>query len=93
MKTTRSWSTAIGVVIAAVAVAVAGAGDASATEDEFIYDLNNSGIVGPRNLLLELGGLDCGATAGEAVTAINSKSQLGVDRSQFVYDSAVNYLC
>lgn len=92
MRTTQSWI-AVVCVGAAAGLALVGAGTAGATEDEFIYALNNSGIVGPRPELVELGLKACGTDRGEAVSAINSQSGLDDARSGFIYDSAVNYLC
>jgi hypothetical protein len=74
------------------------AGAASAAADgpgDYIYDLNNHGIGGSRQNLLQLGqNVACKQSPESvAVDAIVKGSTLSPDDAKFLYDSAKTFLC
>jgi hypothetical protein len=94
MNSTRAWSQIAGVIIAALSFALAGAGTAGATVDDFIYDLDTVGIIGPRQDLVNLGQIACsGASQEYSVRQIADASMLGLDRATYIYESARTFLC
>lgn len=94
MNTTRLWSTVVAAAAAAWLMAVAAAGIADATVDDYINDLERSGIVGPREQLVQVGREACAQVPrATAVDTIAQKSRLSADRASFIYDSAKQFLC
>ena len=79
---------------------LAGAGPAHASADDFLYDVRNNGrISGPNDQLLSLGALVCdyrqqGISPNDTIMAIYDKSSLSsVSDAQFIYESALIYMC
>src|SRR2546430_2193562 len=82
---------------------LAGAGVASASEDDYINDLDRSHIVGPRAQLLQLGYQACAdknqRTRTDSIQNIVKQSKQdgnkGLDEQQadFLYGSAMRNLC
>jgi hypothetical protein len=80
-----------------IAVALAGAGLASADEDAYIKDLQNSGIDGPRAGLLSMGYQVCsdkssGRKQDDTIANLTTPN-LNKTRAEFLYTSALNNLC
>jgi hypothetical protein len=87
-----------GVILALGFGAVAGTGVASATPEDYLYDINNNGIGGPNGTLLSLGYGACtnsqsGVPSAQSIAAISNSTQLGASDAQFLYDSALMFLC
>ena len=87
-----------GVTLGLGIASIAGAASAAADpQGDYIYDLNNHGIGGSRQNLLDLGqNVACKQPQKEAgVNAIvtSSKATLGADDAAFLYDSARIFLC
>jgi len=87
-----------GINLALGMASVAGAASASADpQGDYIYDLNNHGIGGSRQKLLDLGeNVACKQQPENvAVDAIvqSSNSKLGRDDATFLYESAKTFLC
>jgi Protein of unknown function (DUF732) len=96
MNSTQSWSVIASVMVSAFGVAVAAAGVAGATEgeDNFIANLDSSGIIGPRQDLLNLGYQACSPVPQEvSVNAIVASSGLTPDGATFIYQSGKTFLC
>lgn len=92
--------TAIAAGLCAGAISIASAGAASATEDDYLYDLQTNGhIAGPTQELLDLGHQACteheqGISAEASIDAIYHATNLSSRRdAQFLYESALIYLC
>jgi hypothetical protein len=88
------------VALTLASVSLAGAGVASAGPADFLYDVRNNGrIAGPDAQLLALGNHACTATrqgvsAAQTVNTIYSSTQLNSwADAQFIYDSALLFLC
>lgn len=89
---------AIALTLAGVSLAGAGAGSADSTD--FLYDVRNNGrIAGPDAQLLALGSQACvasgqGVAAAQTVNAIYTGTKLRSPAdAQFIYDSALMFLC
>jgi len=97
MNTRRKIASAVaGLILALGMASVASAASASAdAQGDYIYDLNNHGIGGSRQNLLELGqNVACKQPqANGAVDAIVQKSNLSRDDATFLYESAKTFLC
>jgi hypothetical protein len=81
-------------------VSLAGAGVGSADPSDFLYDVRTNGrIAGPDGELLALGNQVCaasgqGVSPAETVNAIYTSTQLNSrSDAQFIYDSAMLFLC
>ena len=78
---------------------LAGAGVASASgEDDYINDLDNSHIDGPRATLLQVGYQACLdrlklVSRPDAIQAIQNSTNLNHDQADFLYTSALRNLC
>ncbi len=93
----------IGAAVVALTLAgasLASAGVASAGPTDFLYDVHNNGrIAGPDGQLLALGNHACTATrqgvsAAQTVNTIYTNTQLNSwADAQFIYDSALLFLC
>jgi hypothetical protein len=86
-----------GAVVSLAVGVLAGAGVASASEDDYIHDLNSSGIDGSRADRLSMGYTACseknqGTSRDESIKHIVSTG-LTEDKADFVYDSALKNLC
>jgi hypothetical protein len=73
-------------------------GVASATESDYLYDVNNGGIGGPKATLLSLGYQACtdhskAEPSSRSVERILESTQLSQRDAQFLYDSALMFLC
>ncbi|MET0698458.1 MAG: DUF732 domain-containing protein [Mycobacterium sp.] len=91
-------ATVAGAVVAFGIATTTGAGIASATPDDYLYDVNNNGIGGPRADLLRLGYNACSESrnavpSGQSVAAISGATRLTPSEAQFVYESALMFLC
>lgn len=81
-------------------ISLAAPGVAMASEQDFLYDLQNNGnITGPTSVLLDLGHRACtehqqGVPAQQSIDNIYGATQLGSrSDAQFMYESALIYLC
>ncbi len=93
----------LGRLFAATVVSVAvgvltGAGVASAGVNDYLQDLSNSGIDGPRNDLLTQGYQACnaqltGETRDTSIARIASSTRLDQSKAAYLYDSALKNLC
>ena len=90
---------AIALTLAGVSLAGAGVGSADPSTD-FLYDVRNNGrIAGPDAQLLALGSQACaasgqGVAAAQTVNAIYTGTKLRSPAdAQFIYDSALMFLC
>ncbi len=72
---------------------VATASPAAADENDFLYDLNNAGIGGPPDKLIQLGWSICGQPRDSSIAAIDKDTELTEGDAGFLYDSAVRFLC
>jgi len=89
------------VALTVAGVSLAGAGAASAEDaSDFLYDVRTNGrIAGPDAQLVALGNQVCaasgqGESAAQTVNAIYSSTQLRSPAdAQFIYDSALLFLC
>jgi uncharacterized protein (DUF2147 family) len=98
LSRTKIASVVAGGTLALSIASVAGAASASAdNQSDYIYDLNNHGIGGSKQNLLDLGeNVACKpAPPNVAVDAIvkSSNSNLNRDDATFLYDSAKTFLC
>jgi len=87
-----------GTVVSLAIGALAGAGTASANEDDYVNDLTNTHIVGPRAQLLQLGYQACadknqGVASTKSIANIRDSAKLAGDQADFIYRSAMKYLC
>jgi hypothetical protein len=77
---------------------VASAGIASADPGDYLYDLNNAGIGGPKNTLLGLGYGACtevrqNVPRADSIAHISKSTSLDKNDAAFLYDSATQFLC
>jgi hypothetical protein len=78
---------------------VAGTGIASADpQGDYLYDLNNAGIGGPKNTLLQLGYGACtevrqNVPRNNSIVRISGSTALDTNDAGFLYDSAMQLLC
>ncbi|MDH6195137.1 hypothetical protein M2272_001766 [Mycobacterium frederiksbergense] len=85
--------------VVSVAVGVlAGAGVASAGVNDYIKDLNNSGIDGSKEALVSLGYKACteqgvNVTRNDSIAHIVASSSLTQSQADFLYTSALKNLC
>jgi hypothetical protein len=87
-----------GTVVSLAVGVLVGAGVASASEDDYIDDLDNSKIVGPRTERLQLGYQACvdknqGVPSNTSIDKISQSANLGPDKAEFLYQSAMKFLC
>jgi hypothetical protein len=87
-----------GTVVSLAVGVLAGAGVASASEDDYINDLNNSSIFGPRTDQLQLGYQACvdknqGVPRNKSIDNIRGSTKLNAGQAEFLYTSALKYLC
>jgi hypothetical protein len=89
----------VGITVTAGAISVTSAGIASADpQGDYLYDLNNAGIGGPTNTLLELGYGACkevhqNVPRDASIASIGRSTTLSKDDATFLYDSAMQFLC
>jgi hypothetical protein len=89
----------VGITVAAGTASVIGAGIASADpQGDYLYDLNNAGIGGPKNTLLELGYGACkevqqNVPSDASIASIGKSTTLARDDATFLYESAMQFLC
>lgn len=93
----------VGTVVSLAIGALAGAGVASAGEDDYVNDLANSNINGPRAQLVRMGYLACANKSGKSradsiqdiVNQSKQNGSKGLDEQQadFLYGSAMRNLC
>jgi uncharacterized protein DUF732 len=98
MKANAWVRTAAGFVVALGVGAITLPGAASATTDDYLYDLRSNGIGGPDNELLKLGNDACGEKAQKVSpqqSALNIKgnSNLDINDATFLYESATHLIC
>lgn len=86
--------------LCAATISVASAGVAAASEQDYLYDLQNNGhITGPASVLVDLGRRACtehqqGVSAQQSIDGIYGATNLSSRRdAQFLYESALIYLC
>jgi hypothetical protein len=79
---------------------LAGVGTAQASAEDFLYDVRNNGsIAGPDDQLMQLGAMACksqlnGVPSDQTIAAIYNNSSLSSLRSaEFIYESALIFLC
>jgi hypothetical protein len=89
----------VGITLAAGAASVASAGIAAADpQGDYLYDVNNAGIGGPKNTLLQLGYGACtevrqNLPRSASIANISGSTSLASDDATFLYDSAIQFLC
>jgi hypothetical protein len=95
----RLASIVVGITLTAGVTSLAGASIASAeSQGDYLYDLNNAGIGGPMNTLLELGYGACSEVhqnvpRDASIANIGRSTTLAKDDATFLYDSAMQFLC
>ena len=94
----RLASLVAGIIVTLGVASVAGAGIASADESDYLYDLNNAGIGGPENTLLDLGYGACqevhqNVPRDDSIADIGNSTSLDEGDATFLYDSAMQFLC
>ncbi len=95
----RLASIVVGITLTAGVASVAGASIASADpQGDYLYDLNNAGIGGPKNTLLGLGYGACtevkqNVSRDASIANIGRSTTLAKDDASFLYDSAMQFLC
>lgn len=94
----RTTSSRIIACISTVLAALAVAGIASASPDDYLYDLNHAGIGGTKDQLLALGHGSCAdahqnVPRADSVARIKSNTNLTSGDAAFLYDSALQFLC
>lgn len=70
----------------------------AAPKDDYLYDLSNAGIGGPKDTLLSLGYGACqeaqqNIARTDSITHISKATALDKDDAAFLYDSATQFLC
>jgi hypothetical protein len=92
----KNVSMVAGLALALGMTSLLGAATASAdAQGDYVYDLTNHGIGGPRQNLLQLGqDVACKVSPQDAaVNAVRQKSDLSQDDATFLYESAKTFLC
>jgi len=85
--------------ILVVSQSLAGTGDAQAdAQSDYLFDLTNAGIGGPRPDLVRLGTNACNeahsnVSSQVSLGHIQDATRLSLNDSQFLYDSALKFLC
>lgn len=99
MSIPKTWimAVAVGVLTFATPWAPQAAAHSDGSAD-YLYDLNNSGIGGPPDQLMNLGSLACtgkqnGVDRATSVSDIGNNSSLEPADAAFLYDSATIFLC
>jgi hypothetical protein len=88
-----------GIILTLGVGSVAGMGIASADpQGDYMYDLNNAGIGGPKNTLLQLGYGACtevrqNVPRNNSIVRISRSTALDTNDAGFLYDSAMQFLC
>jgi hypothetical protein len=88
-----------GIMLTVGVASVAGTGIASAdAQGDYLYDLSNAGIGGPKNTLLQLGYGACTEVhqkvpRNNSIVRISGSTALDTNDAGFLYDSAMQFLC
>jgi hypothetical protein len=89
----RIVSLIVGLWLALATLSLAGPATAAADDADYLYDLSNAGIGGPRDKLLEVGHGACGKSRDVAIASIKQATSLVEEDAGFLYDSAIKFVC
>jgi hypothetical protein len=95
----NAWARAAAGFVVALGVGATALPDvASASPDDYLYELRSNGIGGPDSQLLKLGNEACAEkkqnkSEQESATNIKNNSGLDINDATFLYESATHLIC